>query len=164
MLKQIENVMFRAKALVLVVLAAFTIWLGLHAAELRLDAGFLKQLPTDHPYVETFIDYRDKLPGPNAVMVAVEAKDGTIWTPAFMRVLHDVTDDIFFLPGVFRGSVKSIWTPNTRVMQITEEGFLAYNLVPADVTRDNIDEEAVARIREDADPFFQRQSSSVDPF
>ena len=151
MLKQIENVMFRAKALVLVVLAAFTIWLGLHAAELRLDAGFLKQLPTDHPYVETFIDYRDKLPGPNAVMVAVEAKDGTIWTPAFMRVLHDVTDDIFFLPGVFRGSVKSIWTPNTRVMQITEEGFLAYNLVPADVTRDNIDEEAVARIREDAD-------------
>ncbi|MEQ9519338.1 MAG: MMPL family transporter [Parvibaculum sp.] len=151
MLKFVENFMFKVKALVLLLLAAFTIWMGLHATELRLDAGFLKQLPTNHPYVETFIDYREKLPGPNAVMVAVEAKEGTIWTPEFMRVLHDVTDDIFFLPGVFRGSVTSVWTPNTRVMQITEEGFLAYNLVPSDVTRDNIDDAAVEKIREDAD-------------
>lgn len=151
MLKLLENVMFRLKPVVLLALAVFTIWMGYHAVQLKLDAGFLKQLPTEHPYVQTFIDYRDKLPGPNAVMVAVESTDGDIWTPEFMRILHDVTDDIFYLPGVFRGSVTSMWTPNTRVLQITEEGFLAYNLIPATVTRQNIDQEAVDKIREDAD-------------
>ena len=79
-------------------------------------------------------------------MVAVEVNEGTIWTPEFMRVLYDVTDDIFYLPGVFRSSVTSMWTPNTRVLQITEEGFLAYNLIPSNVTRDNITQEDVDAI------------------
>lgn len=151
MLKFLENVFFRLKALVLVSLAVFTIWMGYHALQLHLDAGYLKQLPTEHPYVQTFLDFSDKLPGPNGVMVAVEATSGDIWTPEFMQVLFDVTDDIFFLPGVFRGSVTSMWTPNTRVLQITEEGFLAYNLIPANVTRNNIDADAIEIIREDAD-------------
>lgn len=151
MVNFLENALFRAKALVLVALLGFTVWLGWLATHLQLDAGFLKQLPSDHPYVETFIDYRDKLPGPNAVMVAVEVNEGTIWTPEFMRVLYDVTDDIFYLPGVFRSSVTSMWTPNTRVLQITEEGFLAYNLIPSNVTRDNITQEDVDAIRDDAD-------------
>ena len=30
-----------------------------------------------------------------------------------------------FLPGIDRRTVSSLWTPNTRVMQITEEGFEA---------------------------------------
>jgi len=151
LLKLIENILFRLKFLVLFSLAIFTLWMGYQAVQLRLDAGFLKQLPTDHPYVETFIDYRDKLPGPNAVMVAVEATSGNIWTPEFMQVIYDVTDDIFYLPGVFRSSVTSMWTPNTRVFQITEDGFLAYNLIPAHVTRNNIDAAAIETIREDAD-------------
>ena len=151
MVKLLENILFRLKAVVLLALGIFTIWMGYQAVQLRPDAGYLKQLPSDHPYIETFLEYREKLPGGNALMVAVEAKSGDIWTPEFLQVLYDVTDDIFFLPGVFRGSVTSMWTPNTRVFQITEEGFLAYNLIPSDVTRTNIDAEAVERIREDAD-------------
>ena len=151
MLKLLESVLFRLKALVLIALALFTVWMGYHALQLHLEAGYLKQLPSEHPYVETFLEFSEKLPGPNGVMVAVEATDGNIWTPEFMQVLHDVTDDIFFLPGVFRSSVKSMWTPNTRVMQITEEGFLAYNLIPSNVTRDSIDAAAIEIIREDAD-------------
>ncbi len=151
MVKLLENLLFRLKAIVLIALGVFTIWMGYQAVQLRPDAGYLKQLPSDHPYIETFLEYREKLPGGNALMVAVESKSGDIWTPEFMKVLYDVTDDIFFLPGVFRGSVKSMWTPNTRVFQITEEGFLAYNLIPSNVTRTNIDQEAVESIREDAD-------------
>lgn len=151
MRKRLENAVFRHRHLILVFLALFTVWMGYHALQLRLDAGFLKQLPSDHAYIDTFVDYRDKLPGPNAVMVVVEARDGNIWTPEFLARLYDVTDDIFFLPGVFRGSVTSFWTPNTRVLQITEEGFLAYNLIQANVTRNNIDQEDIETIRFDAD-------------
>jgi hypothetical protein len=28
-----------------------------------------------------------------------------------------------FLPGVDRRTVSSLWTPTTRVLQVTEEGF-----------------------------------------
>ncbi|MCG8577026.1 MAG: hypothetical protein MI810_19250, partial [Flavobacteriales bacterium] len=76
-----ENLLFRWRAVVLGLLLIATVWLGWLATHLQLDAGFLKQLPSDHPYVETFIDYRDKLPGPNAVMVAVEVQAGDVGTP-----------------------------------------------------------------------------------
>ena len=46
-----------------------------------------------------------------------------------MNVLKDATNDVFFIPGVDRGSVTSIWTPNTRFFQINEDG-IASGVIP----------------------------------
>ncbi len=144
-----ERVLFANRATILAIFAVLTVVSGILAARLEVDAGFLKQLPADHPFIETFLDYREKLPGANAVIVAVEAVEGDVWTPEFFRRYYDVSDEVFYLPGVDRATIRSMWTPNTRVMEITEEGFLAYNLIPANVTRDRISEEALEDIRID---------------
>ena len=117
---------------------------------MKINAGFFKQLPTQHPFVETFVKFRDTLPRPNKVMVAVRAKNGDIWTPEFFRDLHDITNDVFYLSGVFRGSVSSMWTPNTRVIEINEKGLHAFDLIRANITRDSITQKDIDEIRRHA--------------
>lgn len=144
-----ERVLFANRRIILILFACLTLITGMLATQLKVDAGFLKQLPSAHPFIQTFTDYREKLPGANAVMVVVEAKEGEVWTPDFFRRYYDISDEVFYLPGVDRATIRSMWTPNTRVMEITEEGFLAYNLIPAAVTRDRISQDALERIRID---------------
>jgi uncharacterized protein len=147
MIKRIEDAVFALRIPILLVLALLTLITGYYAAQLRFDAGFIKQLPTDHPFIETFIDYRDKLPSPNSIIIGVHPREGTVWTIDALRRINEVTEAVFFLPGVYRGSVQSLWTPNTRVLEVNEEGLLAYNVIEAEVTPGNINDEKIDRIR-----------------
>jgi hypothetical protein len=58
--------------------------------------------------IKTVLDYRDKIPGLNAIQITVETSQGDIWTPAFLKTLYDVTQDVSYLPGVQRSSVASM--------------------------------------------------------
>jgi len=148
MLNRVEDAVFKLRIPILLLLLLLTLVTGYYAAQLRFDAGFIKQLPTDHPFIETFREYRDKLPPPNTIIIGVHPREGSIWTVDAMRKLNEVTDAVFFLPGVYRGSVQSLWTPNTRVLEVNEEGLLAYNVIEADVTVKNLDDKKIARIRD----------------
>jgi hypothetical protein len=128
----IEEAVFTRRRLVLVLFALFTLVMGYYATKLRIDAGFEKLLPYKHPYIETFKKYRDDFGGANRVLIAVRAKQGDIFTPEFFRVLKQVTDEVFFLPGVDRSTVQSIFTPNVRFIEIVEGGFAGGNVIPAD--------------------------------
>ncbi|MFZ5836643.1 MAG: efflux RND transporter permease subunit [Pseudomonadota bacterium] len=148
MLKRLEDLVFKLRIPFLLALTVLTLVTGYYAAQLRFDAGFIKQLPTDHPFIETFQAYRDKLPPPNTIIIGVHPREGTVWTVDALRKVNEVTDAVFFLPGVYRGSVQSLWTPNTRVLEVNEDGLLAYNVIEADVTPKNIDDKKIDRIRD----------------
>ncbi|HHW1564586.1 efflux RND transporter permease subunit [Pseudomonas aeruginosa] len=138
--------MFRQRRLVLVLLAAFTLGMAWFAVQLRMDAGFEKQLPIGHEYVETFQAYRNDLIGANRLTVVVKAREGSIWSVAGLKRLYDVTQAVTFLPGVSRSSVQSLWTPNSFVNEITEEGFRADPLIPGTVTPERLDGEIIDKI------------------
>jgi predicted RND superfamily exporter protein len=59
-----------------------------------------------------------------------------------------VTEAVLFLPGVDRRSVQSLWTPNTRVYELTEEGLSAEDVIGGTVTPDALNIEQIARIRD----------------
>src|SRR5215813_7615497 len=120
MLDAFERALFGGRALwlsLLVAVTALSVWLAL---SLKLDADLEKQLPADQPYIRTVLDYKDKIAGLNSVQIVVEARHGTIWTPAFLKTLYDVTQEVLYLPGISRESVASLWTPNTFIYQATE--------------------------------------------
>jgi uncharacterized protein len=50
----------------------------------------------------------------------------------FFRALRLATDAVFFIPGVDRARVTSIFTPNVRYLEVTEEGIEAGDVIPAD--------------------------------
>jgi predicted RND superfamily exporter protein len=144
----LESLVFRHRPAILVLLGGFTLLMGAFATQLRMDAGFAKQLPQDHEYIRTFFEYQDQLFGSNRVIVVLRARDGDIWNPGFMTRLHALTDAVFFLPGVDRRTVTSLWTPNTRYFEITEEGMIADDVIPADVLPDRLSPADLALIRD----------------
>ncbi len=148
MVARLEELVFRHRPAILVALALFTAAMGWFAAQLRMDAGFAKSLPTRHEYIETFFEYQDELSGANRLIVVLRSRNGDIWNQDFLARLEKLTDAVFFLPGVDRRTVSSIWTPNTFYFEVTEEGMTAANVVPADVVSDSMTPEDIARIRD----------------
>ena len=146
----VEFVVFKTRALILLALAIFTLAMGWYAVQLRMEAGFLKQVPTSHEYVQTFLEYENEVPGANLVLVAVKAREGTIWNAEFMRRLQAVTEEVTFLPGVRRTTVRSLWSTTTRVTENTEDGINAYPVIPQGVTVTTITEADVQTIRDRA--------------
>lgn len=128
----IEEVIFRHRKLVLLVFAAVTLFLGYQGSRLRIDAGFEKLLPSKHPYTQTFMQHQQEFAGSNRLLIAIRSKSGDIFSPEFFNVIKEVTDEVFFLPGVNRSTVQSIYTPNVRFIEIVEGGFTGGNVIPAD--------------------------------
>jgi predicted RND superfamily exporter protein len=139
MIKTIENLVFAMKFWILAGLAAFTLWMGWLATGLFMDAGFEKQLPKGHEYIETFREYQTRQPGANRIIVVLRDKTGnTIWNQNFLATLNGLTQDMFYIPGVDRNTVTSLWTPNTRFFEITEEGINAENVVGSKTNPSNV--------------------------
>lgn len=144
----LERLFFRHRLVTLLCMGVVTLVMAVFALQLRMSAGFDKQLPQQHPFIKTFNQYRDVLFGANRLVVVLHARDGDIWNPAALTRLHDLTQAVFFMPGVDRRTVTSLWTPNTRAVQITEEGMKSEDVIGGDVTVDTLDAAAIAGIRE----------------
>ncbi len=129
---RLADLIYGHRAVALAFFAIITLVLGYEASQLKVDAGFEKQLPLKHPYIQTFLQHQGEFGGANRLLIAVKAEKGDIFTPEFFKVMKDVSDAVFLLPGVNRSTVMSIFTPNVRFVEIVEGGFAGGNVVPAD--------------------------------
>ena len=145
MKRTLENLIFGHRRIVAVVFLLLTIFMLYQASHLKIDAGFAKMLPLEHPYMKTYLEYRDAFGGANRVVIAIRAPEGDIFTPEFFEVLAEITDEVFFIPGVDRTQVMSLFTPNVRFTEVVEDGIAGGNVVPADFEPTP---EGLARVRE----------------
>jgi uncharacterized protein len=134
MLERLEDLIFRNRGLVLLLFGILTAVLAYYASHTRVDASFDKQLPIGHEYIENFKKYRDQFGGANRVVIALVARQGDIFTPQFFQTLKQVTDETYYIPGVDRAQVTSLYTPNVRYLEVVEEGLIGGNVIPADFT------------------------------
>lgn len=130
-MQRIENIVFGLRAVILAILAAITITMLFFAVQLRMDAGFLKMLPVGNSFIQTYFQYADGFGGGNRIIVVLENKKGDIFQPEFLKTLKNATDDVFYIPGIARHRVTSLWTPNTRFIAVTEQGLEAGDVIPA---------------------------------
>src|SRR5689334_4779253 len=93
----IEKLVFGARPVVLLLFFAITALMAWEASQLKVDAGFKKQIPLQHEYMKTFLDYEQDFGGANRVLVAVMAKDGNIFSDEYMTTLQHVTRDVINL-------------------------------------------------------------------
>lgn len=108
-----------------------TLILGYSATGIRLDPGFNKQIPVNHPYMKSFLHYSDTFSGANNILVSVRwTGKGDIYNPEFLETLRKVTNEVFFIPGVRRASVSSLFTPDVRYIEVTEQGYIGDVVVP----------------------------------
>jgi uncharacterized protein len=148
LVSKLEAFLFGHRAITLGVIAVFTVVMAVFALQLRMDAGFDKQIPTQHEYVKTFRQYGNDLLGANRVTVVLKARKGTIWTREGLTRLYQITQAVGYLPDVDRGGVQSLWTPNSFVNEITEDGFRADPLIDGTITPESLTPEKITSIRQ----------------
>ena len=129
---RVVGLMFSHRPLVLLSFAVLTLVMGIHAWNLRVDAGFEKLMPFGHPYIHTLVDYQEDFGSGNQIIVALTQRDGDIFNPEFFDTLKQATDEVFFLPGVARSTVTSIFTPNVIYVEVIEDGFYGGFVIPAE--------------------------------
>jgi len=129
----IENIIFGKRAWVILAFLLITVFLVSQAIKVRPDASFEKMVPIKHPYIAAYLERKDELTGlGNSVRISVETTEGDIFSEEYMQKLREISDEVFFIPGVARSGVKSLWTPNVRWGEVTEEGFTGGTVVPDD--------------------------------
>ena len=129
----IERLLFNNRALVVLFCALVTLLLGWQATKLQLNASFEKTIPTQHPYIQNYLQYKSELTGlGNAVRVAVANPDGVIYDKHYLDTLRKLNDELFLLPGVDRAFMRSLWTSGTRWFGVTEDGLEGGPVMPQD--------------------------------
>jgi len=141
--KFIERLIFNNRRVIIVVFLALTTFFMWQASHLRPDASFTKMLPTQHPYIRNMLARLDQL-GANGtlIQIAVENRNGDIFDPAVLETVKKVNDELFYIKGVDRVSLKSLWTANVRWTAVTEHGFDGGEIVPPsyDGSKESLDE------------------------
>ncbi len=127
----IERLLFNHRLLVVIVCALLTILLGWQATRLTINASFEKTIPTNHPYIASYLQYQNELTGlGNAVRIAVDNPKGSIYDAAYLETLRKLSEEVFLVPGVARNQMKSLWTPTTRWVGVTEDGLEGGAVIP----------------------------------
>ena len=131
-LHKIATFLINNRYAIVALFLVITIGMMFAMSKLRIETGFKKQLPLKHEYMQTFLQYEKEFGGANRVLVALVARDGNMFTPEYFEAFESITDQVFFIPGVDRASVRSIFTPNVRFVEIVEDGFAGGNVIPSD--------------------------------
>ncbi|QCZ93478.1 efflux RND transporter permease subunit [Salinimonas iocasae] len=132
-----ERLIFSNRIVVIALFAIATLFLGYQSTQIRLDAGFEKNIPLNHEYMQTYMQHRKDFGGANSVYVSVCDETGNIFNPEFFDTLKNVHDQLFFINGVDRSLVVSLFSPSTRFTEIVEGGFAGGPVIPADFDAKN---------------------------
>jgi predicted RND superfamily exporter protein len=129
---RLERLVFNHRIWVLALCLLATLLLGWQATRVTLNASFEGMLPLAHPYLQNYLAERKKIAAQaNTLRIVVERRDGgSILERDYLETLRRINDEVFLLPGVVRGQMKSLWTPSTRWTAVTERGFEGGTVIP----------------------------------
>ncbi len=136
-LRAVEPALYhpRGRRISVVLLVVMTLLMLVQALRLQPDASFGKTVPSDHPYMQVFEQYRSDVGGANAVLVALmqdDPADGEIYNERFLASLKLATAEVEFTRGIDRTQLSSIFTRNVRFLEVVEDGgFKSEDVIPA---------------------------------
>ncbi|MDF2641434.1 MAG: hypothetical protein K0R45_706 [Pseudomonas sp.] len=127
----LERLIFNNRPAVIVLCLLASIFLFWQATQVRPSTSFEKMIPLDHPFIQNMMAHRNDLANlGNTVRISVEALDGDIFSRQYMDTLREINDEVFYISGVDRSGLKSLWSPSVRWTEVTEEGFAGGEVIP----------------------------------
>ncbi|AFN78525.1 efflux RND transporter permease subunit [Stutzerimonas nitrititolerans] len=127
----LERLIFNNRPAVILVCLLLSVFLFYQAAQVRPSTSFEKMIPLGHPYIQNMLEHRDDLANlGNTVRISVAAKDGDIFSREYMETLRQIHDEVFYIQGVDRSNMKSLWSPSVRWTEVTEQGFAGGEVIP----------------------------------
>lgn len=127
----LERLIFNNRPAVIVLCLLISVFLFYQAAQVRPQTSFEKMIPLGHPYIQKMLEHRNDLANlGNTVRISVEAVEGDIFSKEYMETLRQINDEVFYISGVDRSGLKSLWSPSIRWTEVTEEGFAGGPVIP----------------------------------
>src|SRR5947207_7950234 len=99
-----------------------TLFLARATTRLHVEVDPDRQLPQDHPFIQTLNDVHRIFGDKNLVVIGLFPHDGNVFTPAFLKKLAEVTDAVRRLPGANPALVQSLAAPQVKDIRVTEDG------------------------------------------
>jgi len=65
-------------------------------------------LPQGHEYIKVHNSIRAQFGGANTVNMVLQVREGDIFNPTTLKKTKDITDELYFIPGVDRFKIMSI--------------------------------------------------------
>lgn len=130
MIEKIASFLFRKRFPLLVSASVITLFLGYHASQLKIETDFSEMIPLTHEYIRNYEPFKKIFGGGNQIKMEVSRKDKTIVTAEFLKKLRIINEDVMFVKGVNRLTVRSLVSPETRYMIVNEMGFDSGPIVP----------------------------------
>ncbi|MGE5548554.1 MAG: efflux RND transporter permease subunit [Solirubrobacterales bacterium] len=145
--------LFRIRHVLMAVTAVITLGFAMLIPALRIYTDFEGLLPQKNPFIVVHNEIRGLFGGANVLTVAVEVKDGTIFSNENLGLIHRVTTAIDNLPGVNHNQVSSLTHRTNRFISLTEEGSVRsevyYNPAAGDMNEEQL---AIMRAKVLSDP------------
>ena len=135
-LDMLERAVFRHRLFAIISFALITCFLLFKATQIQLDASFNKNIPLNHDYMKVYTKHEKQFGGANSILISVCDADGDIFNEEFFTQLKAVHDQLYFIPGVNRPLVNSIFAPSARFVEVVEDGFAGGPIIPANFTAD----------------------------
>lgn len=147
--KSIEKLVFNKRIALIILFSIATLFLFYQASLLKLDAGFTKNIPLNHEYMQTYMKHKENFGGANNILVSVCDTRQDMFNQEFFDTLKEVHDQVFFIDGVDRSLVVSLFAPSTRFTEIVEGGFSGGPVIPANF--DSSKPDALQTVRKNID-------------
>ncbi len=149
-LERYASFLTRHAIVVLLVVGAVTAVLVIGIGRLRAEFDMEKSLPADHTYVAIDREIRREFGGRNTVMIAIVPKEGSVWRPDVLAVVHAVTLDALRLKNVIAQNVVSLAAPAVRWVE-ERDGRIDADYLMRDPPR-TAEEVAALRAKVESDP------------
>ncbi len=143
--ESLERSLFRHRMWVILAFVLATVALAFQATKLKLDASFNKNIPLNHEYMKVYTKHEAQFGGANGILISVCDANGDIFNEEFFTQLKSVHDQLYFIPGVNRTLVNSIYSPSARFVEVVEDGFSGGPIIPANFTANS---QGLAKVKE----------------
>jgi len=129
-LERVAFYIFRLRVPLLLLLLLVSIFLGYQANKLEVATDFSRMVPQDHEYIQSYMPFKEFFGGGNQIRMEVSLKEGTIINTEFLKLIRQINEDVMYVKGVDRLKVRSMVSPETKFVLITEDGFDMGAIVP----------------------------------
>src|SRR5215470_5467451 len=107
---------------VLVLALAVTLFLTSQLVHTTIQMDFLDLYPPNHPYLQLYKKHARMFGSSNLLIVAIEVKEGDIFTVETLNKIDRLTTALMTVPGVNPWQVLSISHPKVHNTRVTSAG------------------------------------------
>lgn len=126
----LEKVIFKSRGPLLLIFSLITIFFAYQLTNVRIDTSLEKMVPLKHEFIINLFKHIEDMSLGNDIRIAVSVNEGDIFTKEYMSTLREISDEVFYFPGVDKVKLASLWTPNVRWIEVTEDGFRGGEVIP----------------------------------